>query len=745
LNITATDKRRIMQSLPAPGVIPAIDRFVQGYEGSDLYVNQLGEEVLVSAKGIPVAGWKLVAALPTAEAFAPIRAMQQRMLLAAIFLSLLASGLIWWMLKRLLQPIIATLQESDARHKAVIDSALDAIVVNDAEGRITEFNPAAERTFGHRRDEVLGKELAELLIPGGDGGTRRREFVEELAQGVPAFHGRRIEVPALHADGHEFPIELAVQQIKWDGQEFFIAFARDLTESKRTAALLREREEVFRALFETSQDAIMTLAPPSWAFTSGNPAALRMFGVRGEMEFASLGPGELSPETQPDGRPSSEKAREMIATAMREGAHAFEWTHQRLGGESFPAAVVLTRVALAERVFLQACVRDVSAERRAREELRASEDHLRKTAEILRQSQQLLEGIVEHIPVMVFVKDASDLHFELLNRAGEELLGYSRSDLLGKGNYDFWPKEQGDWFTTEDRKVLAKKEVTEIPEEPIQTASGETRYLHTWKVALRDENDEPRHLLGISVDITERKRTEAALAEALRAKSEFMANVTHELRTPLNSVIGFAELLKDEVPGPLNAKQAAFTADILAAGQHLHRLVQGILELSRLDVTGAGIERETVEIGAALEERVAAQRKAAEVQRVSISLEVAADVGSATLDPKALRRMLDALLDNAIKFNRDGGRVAVSARRAGGALEIAVADTGIGIAQEDLAKLFKPLTQLDAGLARRHGGVGLGLALARRLAELHGGTIEVESEHGKGSTFTLRLPIEGHS
>ena len=235
--------------------------------------------------------------------------------------------------------------------------------------------------------------------------------------------------------------------------------------------------------------------------------------------------------------------------------------------------------------------------------------------------------------------------------------------------------------------------------------------------------------------------TNRALEQANRTKTDFMANVTHELRTPLNSVIGFAELLKDEVPGPLNAKQAAFAADILAAGQRLLALVEGILEMSRLDAVGAALKSEPVEIGATLEERVAAHRKAAAAVRVSIDLEVAADAGRSNLDPKALRRMLDALLDNAIKFNREGGTVAVSARRAGGAIEIAVADTGIGIAREDLAKLFKPLAQLDAGLARRHGGVGLGLALARRLAELHGGTIDVESEPGKGSTFTLRLPV----
>ncbi len=238
----------------------------------------------------------------------------------------------------------------------------------------------------------------------------------------------------------------------------------------------------------------------------------------------------------------------------------------------------------------------------------------------------------------------------------------------------------------------------------------------------------------------ELERTQAKLQDALRVKSEFMNNVTHELRTPLNSVIGFAELLKDEVPGPLNAKQAQFAADILASGERLLALVEGILEMSRQDSAGAALAREPVEISAAIEERMAAHRQAAEARGVTIALEVAPSAGSVELGRNALRRMLDALLDNAIKFNREGGTVAVSARRHDGWLEIAVADTGIGIAQEDLAKIFRPFAQLDAGLARRHGGVGLGLALARRLAELHGGTIEVESEPDKGSTFTLSFP-----
>ena len=154
---------------------------------------------------------------------------------------------------------------------------------------------------------------------------------------------------------------------------------------------------------------------------------------------------------------------------------------------------------------------------------------IKEAEKVLWEKNQLLDNIVENIPAMIFLKRASDLHFELFNKAGENLLGYSRQDLLGKGNYDLWPKEQGDWFTTADRKALASTTNTEIPEEPIQLANGENRFLHTWKVALRNQKGDPTHLLGISVDITERKRSE----QQLRDLTEHLKSVREEEKTHL--------------------------------------------------------------------------------------------------------------------------------------------------------------------------------------------------------------------
>ncbi|NQU21470.1 MAG: PAS domain S-box protein, partial [Candidatus Nealsonbacteria bacterium] len=153
------------------------------------------------------------------------------------------------------------------------------------------------------------------------------------------------------------------------------ALRNEVTERKQVEQSLRRSEAKHRVLFESSRDAIMTLAPPSWKFTSGNPATVEMFGARDETEFVSLGPRELSPEFQPDGRPSSEKAREMIETAMKEGASFFEWQHKRLHGQEFPATVLITRVELGDQVFLQATVRDISEQKRANEALQEAKDY----------------------------------------------------------------------------------------------------------------------------------------------------------------------------------------------------------------------------------------------------------------------------------------------------------------------------------------------------------------------------------
>lgn len=233
-------------------------------------------------------------------------------------------------------------------------------------------------------------------------------------------------------------------------------------------------------------------------------------------------------------------------------------------------------------------------------------------------------------------------------------------------------------------------------------------------------------------------RQNAELAQASREKSEFLAAVTHELKTPLNAIIGFADVLDAELAGALAPQQKAQVGEILGAGRRLLGLVGRLLELAQLDAGQTPFALQPTDVGALLAAAAAAHAAAAQARGIAIAVE--AENVTAAAEPRLLRRLLDELVDNAVKFNRDGGAVTLRARRQGERIEIAVADSGAGIAAPDLARLFRPFVQLDGALTRRQGGIGIGLVLARRIAELHGGDISADSTPGAGSTFTARLP-----
>ena len=229
-----------------------------------------------------------------------------------------------------------------------------------------------------------------------------------------------------------------------------------------------------------------------------------------------------------------------LSVLRRDGRQSCELELQRSNGSSFQAKITSQKAGdtLSSNPIDDASDTNDTPNTHSRLRMVITDiTDIKAAQKALWEKTQLLDSIVENIPNMIFLKRASDLRFELFNKAGENLLGYSRSDLLGKGDYDFWPKEQADWFTAEDRRVLASVKNTEIPEEPIKTATGETRYLQTWKVALRDENGAPSHLLGISVDITERKRAEQQLRELTAhlqtVREEEKARIAREIHDDL--------------------------------------------------------------------------------------------------------------------------------------------------------------------------------------------------------------------
>ena len=289
---------------------------------------------------------------------------------------------------------------------------------------------------------------------------------------------------------------------------------------------------------------------------------------------------------------------------------------------------------------------------------------------------------------------------------------------------------------------------------------------------IRDRDEQIVGAVLVFRDVTEIKLFERTLQEknvelehASRMKSEFLATMSHELRTPLNAIIGFSEALKDGLMGKMSDSQNEYIGDIFTSGQHLLSLINDILDLSKVEAGMMALELEPVDLNSLLSNSLKIIKEKAAAQRISLELEAGADLGVPQLDLRKTKQIVYNLLSNAVKFSANGGSVTLRARRVSrssvgklsGAwsvhsfpladskykefLEICVIDNGIGISRENMAKLFVPFSQIDSSLARKFEGTGLGLAMVKQMAELHGGTVAVASAEGEGACFAAWLPL----
>ena len=248
-------------------------------------------------------------------------------------------------------------------------------------------------------------------------------------------------------------------------------------------------------------------------------------------------------------------------------------------------------------------------------------------------------------------------------------------------------------------------------------------------------------------------------------KSEFLATMSHELRTPLNAVIGFSEALKDGLVGEMSDTQREYIGDIFTSGQHLLSLINDILDLSKVEAGMMDLELEPVALADVLANSLLIVREKAALQRIQLKLDSPVDLGTLVLDLRKTKQIVYNLLANAVKFSEHGSCVTLAVREVPreqvglipgdwpshadtlqtGAhrtfLELSVSDTGIGIAEEDMGKLFKAFSQIDSSLARKFEGTGLGLAMVKQLTELHGGSVAVASREGLGTRFVVWLPL----
>jgi len=364
-----------------------------------------------------------------------------------------------------------------------------------------------------------------------------------------------------------------------------------------------------------------------------------------------------------------------------------------------------------------------------------------------RQQQNLFQEVIDNVPNMVYLKDLEG-NYRVVNKHMRELLTKDQ-DVVGRRLADFLGQDEDARMRRADEDVVTNKLPVSFEEHYL--VDGEDRYFWEVKFPIFDANGAVRYVGGIATDITRRRREEMALREAKaeaesarQAQEQFMAAMSHEIRTPMNGIVGMANLLMGT---RLNGEQREFTETIIESARNLLSLINDLLDFSKIESGKFEFERTPFRLRHALKKAIHPLRFKAEEKGVKLDLHVDDDTPEVLVgDPMRLQQVIINLVGNAIKFTGEGSvEVRAQGMLAGAGavmLTIEVADTGIGIPEDKIAYVFESFTQQHAAISRSYGGTGLGLAIVRQLVELQGGTVDVESAAGVGSTFTVQIPFE---
>ncbi len=491
----------------------------------------------------------------------------------------------------------------------------------------------------------------------------------------------------------------------------------------------------------------MLLAPPDWLFTVGNKATLEMFGAKNEKEFSSKTPGDLSPEYQPDGQISSEKARKMIGKAMRNSSHFFEWTHKRINGDEFPATVLLTRVKLEGKELLTATVRDITETKKTEKELQEYRDHLEKIVEErtnkLQESEEKYRNFFSTSKDCIYITSKEGEWLDMSDSA-PEFFGYENKEELKKVKTpDLYenPADRKEHALQIENQGFAKNFAVNL-----RKKDGTVINVLITSVPIKDNKGEVIAFQGSIRDITAQKEAENALKESREhlqelntTKNKFFSLLGHDLRSPFNSIIGFSEMLYNETEAFSKAEIKEIAKNIYKTSQETYNLLNNLLEWSGTQTGRIKFEPAKTGIYDIVISTIDLLNDTAKKKNISVSVDIPEQLQVFT-DINMITTVIRNLLSNAIKFTYEKGSIKIGAQDAGKSVEITIADTGVGIKKKDIDKIFRIDADFSTTGTANEKGTGLGLILCKEFIALNNGDIRVESEIGKGSRFIVNLP-----
>jgi PAS domain S-box-containing protein len=682
-------------------------------------------------------------------------------------------------------PHAEDLLKTGALQSAIFNSANFSSIATDAKGVIQIFNVGAERMLGYTAAEVMNKitpadisdpqeliaratalslELGTTITPGFEA------LVFKASRGIEDIY----ELTHIRKDRSRFPAMVSVTALR-DAQDTIIGYlliGTDNTARKQAEEALLKAGALQRAIFNSANfSSIATDA--KGVIQIFNVGAERMLGYMAAEVTNKITPADISDPQEVIARatalsvefatPIAPGFEALVFKASRGIEDIYELTYFRKDGSRFPAVVSVTALRDAQDTIIGYLL--IGTDNTARKEV---EEERRKLDQRLRDQHFYTRSLIESNIDALMTTDPRGIITDV-NKQMEALTGCTRDELIGAPFKNY--------FTDSGRaeaginRVLNEGKVTNY-ELTARARDGKLTVVSYNATTLHDRDRRLQGVLAAARDVTELKRYEQTLQQknveledASRMKSEFLANMSHELRTPLNAIIGFSEVLRDGMMGQMTDQQRGFIGDIFSSGMHLMSLINDILDLSKVEAGKMTLDLERVQMFSLLASSLSIIREKAAARHIGLSLDAVEELGSMQADARKVKQIVYNLLSNAVKFTTEGGRVTLHATRVPRAkvgqltgkwasrnfpladsefsefIEIDVADTGIGISPEGLEHLFKPFSQIDSGLARKFEGTGLGLALVKLLAELHGGIVAVESAVGEGSCFRVWLPL----
>ncbi len=652
----------------------------------------------------------------------------------------------------------ADLRKSEERYRTILDDIQEGYCELDEAGNVLFVNDAAAQIIGYTSKDIIGTNLGRYVSP-EDVDQLRGDFADICKTGRPK---KFLEIPMRTKDGMTRYIHFSAAPIRdASGRTSGVrGIIRDVTERKWTEeALLQSEarylsiiESVGEAYFETNLRGVMTFI---------NDKVCVDLGYTRE-EVLTLNPHAF--QTPEDAKKTFAIFSEVYKTGKPKLSYHYEIIRKDGSQAVFDLSISLMRDAQGKPIGFRGLSRDITDRKVMEDALKASEARART--------------IIDTIPDPYFEADPQG-RITYVNQAFQSLIGRGIDELSRMNQRDYFGPKAADNVSTLYETVRKTDLTIKNAELQIVNKNGEERIVNLSVSPIRDLKGEHTGFHGILRDVTEKKEAEKMIFDsstklmeyseelemrvsertaelekarleaeaASRAKSEFLANISHEFQTPLNSIVGFTKVLKDRLFGELNPKQDEFVRYISEGGETLSRLLNEIIDISSVSTGRTRVNLSAVSIPQALTKAVAIVQDQIKEKKHVLTVDVALDADIAIEgDDEKIRHIFFHLLSNAVKYTPAGGTITVEAKRAQNrsgvdGVTVCVTDNGPGIKPADLPRLFQHFGRLESTYARESSGIGVGLSLTRQLTELHNGEIDVQSEYGAGSAFTVFLPL----